>query len=354
MTATEAQTEHRQPAVGFVHTTNFPQLLFELKASLFVTTYQAQRLLTFGSPDGKKMTMWMRTLPRPTGLCVDQKRMAIGSKNQIWTFRSASNIRGEDGSTLPYELIYVPRQSHVTGDIAVHQLTWIEDTLHVLNTRFSCLCTLDPDWSFVPGWTPPFITKVAPEDRCHLNGFCVEDNQFAYATALANTDTVEGWRDQRLTGGVIIDMQSNEILTSGLCMPHSPILHNGHLWVLESGTGSLLTVDRATGTTTEVCRFPGFLRGLSFIGNFAFVGLSKIRERKHFGGVPVEASTTELKCAVYVVNLTTGETVALIEFTKGIEELFDIALLNGIRNPHVVGFEDDMIDSIMVIPPESR
>ena len=44
-----------------------------------------------------------------------------------------------------------------------------------------------------------------------------------------------------------MDVASNEILTEGLSMPHSPRVHNGELYVLDSGGGYFGKVDRDSG-----------------------------------------------------------------------------------------------------------
>lgn len=338
------------PAVGYVHTTNLPGLLHQLQSSLFVTTYQAQRLMTFNSVSGEKISMWMRVFPRPTGLALKHEALVLGTKNQIWTFRPVTGVRDQSGELLPYQVIYSPRESHVTGDIAVHQLGWIEDELWFVNTRFSCLCTLDRKHSFIPRWKPPFISNITPEDRCHLNGFCLRDGTLAYATALGKSDTKEGWRSLKASGGVVIDVQRDSILAEGLSMPHSPIWHQGKLWVLESGTGALVTIDERSGEKSEICRFPGFLRGLTFFDRYAIIGTSKIREKDQFGGLPIEDMYDELKCAIYFYDFVQNQTVAFIEFTKGIEELFDIRLLPGVTTPHIIGFEEDTIDGLISLP----
>ncbi|MCB0319429.1 MAG: TIGR03032 family protein [Bdellovibrionales bacterium] len=346
------ELKKQAPAIGYVHTQNLPGLLHELGISLFVTTYQAQRVMTFGSSDGSRMSMWMRIFARPTGLALRPGEMALGSKNQIWFFQAASDIRDPEGVPLPYELVFVPRHSHVTGDVAIHQMDWVGDRLHFVNSRFSCICTLDPRWSFVPVWKPPFISEISPDDRCHLNGFCTKDGKLRFVTALGHSDAPHGWREKKRDGGILLDVESGESIATGLSMPHTPKWYREKLWVLESGTGSLLQVDPKDGTRTVVQRFPGFLRGLSFYDRLAFVGLCKIREKAEFGGLPVESMYPELKCAVYVIDIETAEILGFIEFTKGIEELFDIDLLPGIRNPHIIGFEEDTVDGIMILPPK--
>ena len=68
----------------------------------------------------------------------------------------------------------------VTGEIQCHEIAWGstdngEPDLWIVNTLFSCLAGLDPRYSFVPRWRPPFVSALAPQDRCHLNGLAMRD-----------------------------------------------------------------------------------------------------------------------------------------------------------------------------------
>ena len=226
---------------------------------------------------------------------------------------------------------YLTRAAHVTDDIGIHELQWCDDELWFVNTRFSCLCTLHDTFSFVPRWTPKFISRLAAEDRCHLNGLCVSDTLPRYVTALAETDVLSGWRNVKATGGCLIDVVTGETVARGFCMPHSPRLYGGRLWLLDSGEGRLLLVDPETGAREIVTRQPGYLRGLDFAGHYAFIGLSRIRETSVFGGIPIAEKRDELKCAVVVVDLRNGNRVAYFEFLSGVEELFDVR--RGSRSP---------------------
>src|SRR5208282_4309752 len=149
-----------------------------------------------------------------------------------------------------HDACYLPRHGCVTGDIQIHEMAWAnppksakggkeeqatEPELWFINTRFSCLCTRHTLYSFVPRWRPPFISCLAPEDRCHLNGLCLVEGRPAFVTALGQTDTPGGWRANKKDGGILIEIETGEILTRGLSMPHSPRWHAGRLWLLESG-----------------------------------------------------------------------------------------------------------------------
>lgn len=348
--ASPAAPEVRSPAVEYVHTAAIPDLLRTLGASLIVTTYQAQRILAFSVRE-QRLSMLMRIFIRPTGLTIDRDRMALVTRREIFVFRSTLDVWDESGNRMPYDLTYAPRYSYITGDVAGHEIAFLGNDLVFINTRFSCLARPSTEFSFEPIWKPRFISSYAAEDRCHLNGMAVEGTQIRYVTALGETDTKEGWRENKAKGGVLIDVASGESVCRELSMPHSPRLHAGKLWVLESGMGELQVVDPASGVRQTVCRLPGYCRGLTFFDRFAFVGLSLMREKKTFGGLPIETMYPKLRCGIAVVDITRGVEVAFIEFTKGIEELFDVRLLPGVLNPHIIGFEEETINGLFIVPP---
>jgi uncharacterized protein (TIGR03032 family) len=228
------------------------------------------------------------------------------------------------------------------------------DRLWFVNTRFSCLCTLDRVHSFVPRWRPSFVTELAPEDRCHLNGLCLIDGHPAAVTALGETDTPGGWRANKRDGGVLIEPATGRILLRGLSMPHSPRWHDGRLWVLESGTGSLGFLDPRTRQYRRVAELPGFTRGLDFLGNLAFVGLSQVRESAVFSGIPIaDRPIEERRCGVWVVDVTTGATVAFVQFEDAVQEIFAVQVLAGVRFPDLLDDSNTLLADSFVLPTES-
>jgi uncharacterized protein (TIGR03032 family) len=225
--------------------------------------------------------------------------------------------------------------------------------LWFVNTRFSCLCTLDPESSFVPRWRPPFITELEPSDRCHLNGLAMVDGKPKYVTALGETNEAGGWRPNKARGGIVMDVDSGEIVCRGLSMPHSPRWHAGRLWVCESGSGTLGTVDLKTRRYEPVSAAPGFTRGLQFVGDLAFVGLSQVRESAVFSGIPIteRLAPEERTCGVCVVDLRRGEPVALLKFVSGVQEVFAVAALPR-RFPDLINDDDKLLGSSFVVPTE--
>ena len=341
-------------AVEFHYTQSdsFVAVLKQLGASLLVSTYQANKLLVARTAGGG-LSMLVRTFDRPMGLAADARRLTIGTRNQIWLLRNAPDIAPRVEPAGQHDACFVPRTCHMTGDIGVHELAWAGDELWIVNTRFSCLCTLHPDYSFVPRWRPPFISALAAEDRCHLNGIAIVDGRPKYVTALGETDVRDGWRPNKGHGGCLVDITSGEILARGLSMPHSPRWHDGRLWLLESGTGQLMLLDLAAGQRQSVAALPGFARGLALIGPYAFIGLSKIRKTSAMNGIPLAARRDELKCGVAVVDLRSGGLVAFLEFQTAVEEIFDVQLLLGLRFPEVIGFQQETIQHTFVVPPEN-
>ncbi len=334
----------------YTQTDGFAALLKQLGASLLVSTYQANKLLVVRAAGGG-LSMLVRTFDRPMGLAADAHRLAIGTRDQIWFLRNAPDLAPRVEPAGMHDACFLPRSCHVTGDIGVHELAWAGDELWAVNTRFSCLCTLHPDYSFVPRWRPPFISGLAAEDRCHLNGLAILDGRPKYVTALGETDTAGGWRADKPAGGCLVDVGTGAVVTRGLSMPHSPRMHDGQLWLLESGTGRLLLVEASTGRRQTVAEAPGFARGLAMVGPFAFIGLSKIRKTSAMDGVPLAERREQLKCGVAAVDLRSGQVVAFLEFQSAVEEIFDVQLLPGARFPEVIGFQQETIRHTFVVPP---
>jgi uncharacterized protein (TIGR03032 family) len=179
------------------------------------------------------------------------------------------------------------------------------------------------------------------------------DGKPKYVTALGETNEMHGWRANKARGGVVMDVESGEVICRGLSMPHSPRWHDGRLWVCESGSGTLGTVDVKTGRYEPIAAVPGFTRGLDFAGDFAFVGLSQVRESAVFSGIPIteRLAPQERTCGVCVVNIRTGETVAVLKFQSGVQEIFAVALLHR-RFPDLINDNDKLLESSFVVPSE--
>ena len=307
--------------------------------SLAITSYQTGRVYLVGSDPNGRVSFFERIFERAMGIVGNSQRIFLGGLYQLWRFENV--LRKNQVIHGVFDKCYVPRNAQTIGDLDIHELGIRKNGKVVfVNTKYSCLAELDMVHSFKAIWKPKFISKLAPEDRCHLNGLAMKDGEPKYVTAVCRSDAVDGWRDRRKDGGVIIDVDTDEIVCEGLSMPHSPRWHNGKLWVLNAGTGYLGWVDFEKKSFVPFTFCPGFLRGLSMIGNVAAVGLSKARNGR-FSGLELD---DELKkrdadawCGVQIVSLTNGDVLQWIRFEGDISEIFDISFLPGVRNPMMVG-----------------
>jgi uncharacterized protein (TIGR03032 family) len=336
-----------------VYTSNLAALFDQLKISLVVSTYQAGKAILVRNDDGKLNTHF-RTFTKPMGIAANPSRLTIGGSNTVWEYHNVAAVAQKLEPPGKYDACYIPRRIHVTGDIDIHELAWDgNNELWVVNTRFCCLCTLDPNHSFYPRWRPRFVSAYAPEDRCHLNGLAMVDGRPKYVTALGETDTAGGWRANKVRGGILMDVETNSVLLRGLSMPHSPRWYREKLWVLESGEGSLALVDLDDRTWKTIAQLPGFTRGIDFLGSLAFIGLSQVRESAVFSGIPLVERLGERTCGVWVVHIESGETIGFLRFEKGVQEIFAVQVLRGIRFPELLEWSDERMAHSYVLPDEA-
>jgi uncharacterized protein (TIGR03032 family) len=339
--------------VRAAHTPNFPEILRGLGASLLVTTYQAGKLVLVREQGGRLNTHF-RAFQAPMGLALAGNRLAVGTAIQVWEFRDVPDVARRLEPAGAHDACYLPRSCHVTGNFQVHEMAYdASGALWLVNTRFSCLATLDPESSFVPRWRPPFVTELEPSDRCHLNGLGMADGRPRYVTALGESDAKAGWRPNKARGGLAIDVDAGAVVCRGLSMPHSPRWHGGRLWVCDSGAGTFGCVDLDAGRYETVAATPGFTRGLDFAGGLAFVGLSQVRESAVFSGIPITERLVpeERTCGVAVVDLRRGEPVALLKFEAGVQEVFAVAVLPR-QFPELINDDADLIGNSFVVPAE--
>lgn len=342
----------RYTEVRFEHSRGFPDILAQLRVSLLVSTYQAGRLVCIGTHDGR-LTLSFHRFEQVMGVAVHPRRIAVGTRREIWLLEFDRSLGPGIKPVGEHDGCFLARSAHVTGAILGHELAWAGDELWVVNTLFSCLATMSPGYSFRPRWKPPFIGELAAEDRCHLNGVAMEAGRPRFVTALAETNKPAGWRADKAHTGCLIDLANGRTILRGLSMPHSPRIYDGRLWLLNSGRGQLSMVDSATSSLRPVATLPGYTRGLDFHGPVAFVGLSKIRETNVFGGLPIAEQGNPLRCGIAIVDVSSGQPVASLEFVSGVEEIFAVQAIPGVVHPAIVGPdpEADGQEHVWLVPP---
>jgi len=308
--------------------------------SIAITTYQAGKVAIVGWT-GSQVHVTMRAFARPMGLTAQGDTLALATADELIILGNAPLLAGDYLQNNRYDALFLPRVTYHTGELNLHDLAFGRQGLWAVNTRFCCLCHLSEQFSFVPRWQPKFISQLAPEDRCHLNGMALVNGEPTYVTALGTSDTPRGWVESKADGGVLMHVPTKEIIRDGLCMPHSPRWRDGKLWLLNSGAGELWTIDPSSGKHTVIAQLPGYTRGLDFVGHYALIGMSKVRSKHIFGGLPVQKRCEKLICGAAVVDTRSGKCEGIIEFTDAAEELYDVVYLPGIFKPAILNGQAD-------------
>ena len=328
-----------------------PDILEELGCSLAVSTYQSGKVILISNNGQGGIRQLPRAFDVPMGLAVRDKQMAIATRDQVIVLtndpRLAANYPRQPGI---YDALFAPRAVYLTNVLDIHDLVWADEGLLAVATAFSCLARIETSHSFTPVWRPPFVSELRPEDRCHLNGVALLEGQPRYVTCLGTGDTPESWRDNRLSGGAVVDVASGEVVVGGLALPHSPRLIDGSLFVLNSGNAELLRVDTDRGAAEHVARLPGFARGMAQCGDYLFIGLSQLREgHKAFGDLAIAAVDASY-CGLVVVHLPTGSLAAELRYLRSCKEIYDVQVLPQISTPGLLGLGNDAYRAALSTP----
>ena len=318
--------------------------------SLAFTSAQAGKLFLVGLRDDGGLSVFERTFERCMGLCAAGGTLYMSSLYQLWRFENALPP-GE--SHEGYDRVYVPQLGYTTGDLAIHDIA-VDGAGEVVfvATRFGCLARPSVTHSFTPIWKPPFTTRLAAEDRCHLNGLATLGGRPRHVTALSTSDSAEGWREHRGDGGCVIDVKSGAVVVTGMSMPRSPRWHRDRLWLHDSGSGHFGTANLDGGRFEPVAFCPGYLRGLDFAGDFAVLGLSLPRAKSLSGlalGENLARKNLAPRCGVTVIDLTSGDIAHWLRIEGIVEEVTDVVALGGARRPMAIGFKGDEIRRVITL-----
>jgi uncharacterized protein (TIGR03032 family) len=325
-----------EAATRIAHSRGFLNWLRQQNCSLMLTTYGTGQLFCVGVRKNGQMSFHQTGFGHVSGLWASSQSAWLAVRSVVWRFENALK-EGERADH--YDRMYQPRFTYVTGDLDIHELgVASRDRLVFVNTRYSCLAGPSATHNFKPLWKPEFISALAPDDRCHLNGLAIADGEPRYVTALGATDTAEGWR-KNLGGGVLIDVATNRIVARDLWLPNSPRVHEGRIWLLESGRAQIVAIDPASGVKEDVSLCPGFPRGLAFYGPFAAVAVSL--PRSTVGGLPLNTTLDERgaqrRCGVFIVDTRTGALIEWFDIAGQVTELFDVAFIPGFIAPMADG-----------------
>ncbi len=327
------------PPFALQYSSQIPELLHRLNSSLALSTFQAGKLIFLSPKDENTLIQLPRNFQKPMGFSFDESysRLALACKEEIIVFRSSTELAAHyPKSPATYDTLYMPRATYHSGGLDVHDLHFgKENKLYGVNTLFSCISLFDDNYNFTPVWSPPQITELASEDRCHLNGMAMQDGLPKYATAFNQGNTVQSWRENITSSGVIFDVESSEVIAQGLAMPHSPKIYNNQLYVLQSAKGEVSRVDVYTGRVEVVAKIGGFVRGMTLIGDYLFVARSKLRKNSStFAHLNIPES--ENNAGIFVLHLPSGSLAGQIIYQSSVDEIYDLHALKGCIRPNIL------------------
>lgn len=326
--------------------------LRSMNGFLSFTTYQSSRLFFLFADDDGKVQAQERIVGSAMGMAIDHNWLWVANKEQVWRFSNvgAGRVAGQD-----WQAVYMPRKGYFLGYCDTHDLVaggafnGLQYELTFVNTMYSCIASIDAHYGFRPLWKPDFISALSPEDRCHLNGMGTQDGEIAFVTLCGRSDERIGWKVAKRNGGCVIDVRSNEVLCEGLSMPHSPRWYDGRLWLLNSGAGEFGYLDGNRFVPVAQC--PGFARGLAFLGKYAVIGLSKLRENTFASGLTVKSKLDQAnipqRCGLLVVDTQTGHTVHWLTIEGVVSELYDVGFVPGITRPYTPGFSEPDLHKVV-------
>lgn len=311
---------------------NVPELLMQLGCSIAITTYQAGKLIFISADGPNNLSQLPRDFKKAMGLAVHGRRLAISTYDEVVVLSNAQGLAvNYPSKPNHYDALYVPQAIYPVGMIDLHDMEWDSNgKLWAVNTRFSCLSIIDDHYSFTPAWKPPFINQFVPTDLCHLNGMAMVDGKPKYVSMFGQTTSPKGWRPGVQTDGLIMDIETNEVVAANLAMPHSPRWFEGELYCLLSATGEIIKINRDTGKYDVITQVSGFVRGMDMIGDYLFVGLSKLRENAStFRDLPITKKA--IHCGIEIIHLPTGVPVGHIQYQSSVEELYDVKIIPHVR-----------------------
>ncbi|MFM6935734.1 MAG: TIGR03032 family protein [Flavobacteriales bacterium] len=337
------------PSFDITYSPELPSLLEEWNICILLTTYQAGKMIIISSQH-QQLTQTPISLKKPMGIALEGSKMAIACIDEMRFFskneNSAPFVNDEQHE---YDAIYLQRAIYQTGVLDIHDLSFGDGMIWGVNTMFSCLAVFDINYSFRPKWKPPFISQLVPEDRCHLNGMVLKDGVPKYVTALSQDDERQGWRKNKLSSGILMEVPTGEIVLSGLSMPHSPRFYNEELFFLESGSGSLIKANPVDKSKELVYQFNCFIRGLSFYQHFAIIGKSQIRATSSdFNDLPIKENSKNAGFIIFCMK--TKSILGELNYTSDIQELFDVQIIDNTKNAVVIPHEIEQMSDIITFP----
>jgi uncharacterized protein (TIGR03032 family) len=325
------------------YTPQVPELLNKLNCSIALSTYQAGKIVLISPhPDNEKLITLPRSFNKPMGIALNGDKMVISLKDEVVIFQNSRQLATHyPNKQNTYDSLWLPRTTYYTGLVDMHDIDFGDDGIYAVNTSFSCICKIDGNFNFTPVWQPFFINELVPGDLCHLNGMVILDGKPKYVTALGTSTTPQGWKENIINGGVLMDVEKNEIILNNLAMPHSPKMYNNDLYLLTSASGEFIKVDVETKSYKTLKKFDGFCRGLSFCGDFAFIGFSKLRKNSSTFA-KLSFSDKANFSGIKIIHMPTNAEVGEIIYETSVDEIYEVIILENMIRPNILNTIDDI------------
>lgn len=331
------------PKPFFYYSERFIKILNRLNVTLVFSTYQAGKLIFVSSPTGEAIYKYAKNFKRPMGVAVLNDRLAVASRNFVEIYsKSAKLAKAFPPKPNFYDSFFTPQAKYFTGISDMHEISFDSGELYAVNTSFSCITKMSDKNHFISVWQPDFITELAPEDRCHLNGLIMEEGAPKYVTFFDQSNENNGWRKTPVNTGVLYDCQKQKVLVDNLSMPHSPTKHGDDIFFLQSATGQVMRYNTKSKELNQIVQLNSFLRGLDVYGDFLFIGASKMRKSsKTFKELPISDNSF---AGIEIVNYKTGKRVAGLSYTDNISEIFEVKVIEGMTKPIMLTENDEGYD----------
>lgn len=278
-------------------------------------------------------------LPHPSGIAYDAARGVVHiactrNPNQVLTLAPYAGAipRLDMAQPDPDGRPLMPvRSTFYPGSLYMHDLALIGGELHANAVGQNAVVRLHDDGWHERVWHPACIehgqAPIFGQNHIQLNSIAAgatPETSYYSASADEITELRPGHPDFPVDKrGVIFSGATRQPILRGLTRPHSARLHQGRIWVDNSGYGELWAVD-PDGAYDLIARLPGWTRGLCLIGDVAWVGTSRVipRFRQYAPGLDVDASV----CGIHAVDLASGAILGSLIWEAG-NQIFAIELL---------------------------
>lgn len=314
---------------------NFPELLEKLKITLFVTR-EYEHLVLALNVKNKKIRQSFLHLPHPNGIVVNHKTNKVyvastRSPNNIVELSVVSKLMERAGypkGRRKENFLSISRIKYYGGAYYFHDLALINGKLYansvgrngVIEIDFNSSTSEETVWS-------PLPAKFQTANHLQLNSIAAGKTLAdSYFTASAEKPHQYKPGDINFPvdkKGVIFHGRTKKVIARNLTRPHSSKLHQGKLWVLNSGYGEFGFIDK--GAFKPMFKFPGWTRGLVFFDNIAFVGVSKIIPK--FKIYAPGLQTDNQVCAVYAIDIKAKKIIGHISWEMG-NQVYGIEWMN--------------------------